>query len=68
MHAGFVDSLSTLAYYYRDNMYTLKFAHMLIKKLREKSSRGLFPFSIEKSSLELARDLQMFSDASMVIK
>ncbi|MBD3262565.1 MAG: hypothetical protein GF334_13005 [Candidatus Altiarchaeales archaeon] len=63
-----IDTLAMLSYYWGDNMQVLRFAHNLIHSLLDKKIRAVFPFPIETSSIELARDLQMFAESVIIIK
>lgn len=66
--AVIIDTISTIGEYYGDNVYALKFAHSIINNMRSSGKTFLIPFPIEKNSMVLGRDLQMFSDTMVILK
>lgn len=66
--AVFVDTITSVKEYYRDSTQALRFAHSLIHDLRDQNRTAVFPFPIDKSSVSLGRDLQMFADATAILK
>lgn len=63
-----LDSLHVFTHYFNKKIEIVKLAHRLITGLNELGVKSIFPFSIEKESLTLAKDLGMFAEATIILR